>query len=293
MDTWTAIARHIASTSGTPFSIEAREPVGGGCINSACVVAGRGARYFVKLNEAGREAMFAAEHAGLEEIRRTGTVRVPAPVCHGAAGGRSYIVLEHLDLRRGAGSAERLGRELAAMHRCTQPEYGWHIDNTIGSTPQPNGPLRDWARFWQVRRLGFQLELAAAAGYGRRLQTAGERLMAALPALLAGHGPPAALLHGDLWAGNQACAADGAPVIFDPAVYYGDREADIAMTELFGGFPDAFYGAYREAYALDPGYELRKVLYNLYHVLNHLKLFGGGYLPQAEAMIGRLLSELR
>ncbi len=292
MDAWAAITRDIAAHSGAPFAIARRETLGGGCINDAWKVTGSDGRcYFVKLNDAARAAMFAAEFEGLEEIRHSGTVGVPAPLCHGVASGSAYLVLEHLALRAG-GDAERLGRELAAMHRCTRTGYGWHRDNTIGATAQKNAEMGDWTRFWQSRRLGYQLELAAAAGYGKRLR-GGERLLADLPALLAGHEPPASLLHGDLWSGNHAYAADGAPVIFDPAVYYGDRETDIAMTELFGGFPDAFHRAYRADYPLDAGYEVRKVLYNLYHVLNHLNLFGGGYLPQAEAAIGRLLAELR
>lgn len=291
MDAWESIARDIAAHSGAPFAIVRREAVGGGCINDAWQVSGSdGRRYFVKLNDAARAAMFAAEFEGLEEIRRSGTVRVPAPLCHGAAAGRAWLVLEHLALRAN-GDAERLGRELAAMHRCTRAEHGWHRDNTIGATPQRNTGTSDWTRFWQTQRLGYQLELAAAAGYGKRLR-GGEHLLAELPALLAGHEPPASLLHGDLWSGNHAYAADGAPVIFDPAVYYGDRETDIAMTELFGGFPDAFYRAYRADYPLETGYEVRKVLYNLYHVLNHLNLFGSGYLSQAETMIARLLAEL-
>lgn len=291
MEIWNGIAARIASAEGVPFEITGREAVGGGCINDAQVVTGGGRRYFVKTNSAAHAAMFAAEYAGLEEIRRTATVRVPAPVCHGTAAGRSFIVLEHLTLARGGDAcAERLGRALAAMHRCTARHYGWHMDNTIGSTPQPNGQIPDWTVFWQERRLGFQLRLARDAGY--RVQ-GGERLLGALPALLAGHAPAASLLHGDLWGGNHACTADGEPVIFDPAVYYGDREADIAMTELFGGFGPRFYHAYREAWPLDAGYAVRRDLYNLYHVLNHLNLFGGGYLAQANALVARLLAEAR
>lgn len=294
MDPWEEIARRIAAATGAALRIRSRESVGGGSINSACVLHGAGGeRWFVKLNDAGGAAMFAAEAAGLEEIRRSDSLRVPAPVCHGVAGGMAFLAMEHLELRgAGPASAERLGRGLAAMHRCTRAEHGWDIDNTIGSTPQPNGPLSDWTDFWRERRLGFQLALAARSGYGRRLQAPGERLLDALPKLLAGHAPPASLLHGDLWSGNYGSLPDGAPVIFDPAVYYGDRETDLAMTELFGGFPPAFHRAYREAWPLDAGYELRRQLYNLYHVLNHLNLFGGGYLSQAEGMIGRLLSEV-
>jgi fructosamine-3-kinase len=182
-----------------------------------------------------------------------------------------------------------LGRALAALHRVTAHEHGWSRDNTIGATPQANAPCGDWAEFWRERRLGFQLRLAAANGH--RLAQ-GERLMEKLPAFFSGYRPAPSLLHGDLWAGNAAATAAGEPVVFDPAVYYGDREADMAMTELFGGFPRSFYEAYGSEYPLDAGYAVRRDLYNLYHVLNHLNLFGGGYRSQAERMIGQLLARI-
>jgi len=157
---------------------------------------------------------------------------------------------------------------------------------------QPNGRNSDWAEFWATRRFGFQLSLAARNGFTGQLQTKGERLLDTLPALL-NHAPAPSLLHGDLWGGNIAFDTDGHPVIFDPAVYYGDRETDLAMTELFGGFGAEFYAAYRDAWALDPGYRTRKTLYNLYHILNHLNLFGGGYLGQALGMVEELLAQVR
>lgn len=290
-EVWAAISRHVENVSGRRFVIARRASAGGGCINAAHVVQGQdGSRYFIKLNDAAHADMFAAEHDGLMEIRRSATLRVPEPVCHGVAGRHAYLVLEHLELGRGhAGCAARLGRDLAAMHHHTRDGYGWHRDNTIGTTPQQNGTLRDWPAFWQQRRIGFQLELATRAGYSR-LAGPGERLLEALPVLFGDHRPAASLLHGDLWSGNQACCADGTPAVYDVAVYYGDRETDLAMTELFGGFPEAFYAAYREAWPLPPGYALRRDIYNLYHVLNHLNLFGGAYLAEAEDMIRRLLA---
>jgi fructosamine-3-kinase len=186
-----------------------------------------------------------------------------------------------------------MGRALAAMHRTTDQRFGWRRDNFIGATPQSNRGNDDWTGFWRDARLVPQLALAGRNGLGSRLIDAGERLANMLPRLLAGHAPQASLLHGDLWSGNAAFLADGSPVLFDPAVYFGDREADLAMTELFGGFPRSFYASYSEAWPLDPGYELRRDLYNLYHVLNHANLFGGGYAAQAAALIGRLLAEAR
>jgi fructosamine-3-kinase len=234
--------------------------------------------------------MFQAERDGLDAMAATDTIRVPRPLCCGVAAGQSFIAMEYVPLG-GAGSATAAlaGERLAAMHRSTAAAHGWHRDNTIGATPQPNAEDADWARFWCERRLGFQLELAARNGCGGRLQARGARLLGCVGALL-NHAPVPSLLHGDLWGGNLGGDADGNPVIFDPACYYGDREADIAMTELFGGFGSRFYAAYNAAWPLDPGYETRKTLYNLYHILNHLNLFGGGYGSQAERMIDRLLA---
>lgn len=293
MTDWNSIAAHIGRAGGHPFQPDTPRTVSGGCINTAYSLSGSGHCYFVKLNAADRLAMFESEEAGLREMAATGTIRVPRPLCTGTAGGQSYIVMEHIALGgHRAGGAAEAGRQLAAMHRTSRADFGWDRDNTIGSTPQPNGPDRDWLDFWRRRRLGFQLELAARNGHKGRLQTQGERLLDVLPALI-DHAPIPSLLHGDLWGGNMGYDGDGHPVIFDPAVYYGDREADLAMTELFGGFGADFYAAYREAWALDPGYGTRKFLYNLYHILNHLNLFGSGYLGQARDMMDRLLAQVR
>jgi len=150
--------------------------------------------------------------------------------------------------------------------------------------------MPDWIAFYRAWRLRPQFELARHNAAPRGLLRQGERLLERLEAFFPGYHPMPSLLHGDLWGGNHGYA-DGVPVLFDPAVYYGDREVDLAMTELFGGYPADFYAAYREAWPLDPGYRVRKPLYNLYHVLNHFNLFGGGYAAQAEAMVRRLLAE--
>lgn len=241
--------------------------------------------------------MFEAEAAGLREIAHTQTIRAPEPVCWGTADGAAYLVQEYLDLRgsNSPASVEKLGLKIAQMHRVTARtgHYGWQINNTIGSTPQINTRADNWLAFWREQRLGFQLQLAANHGYGGALQRKGERLLADIPAFFTDYTPAPALLHGDLWSGNYGILACDNPVIFDPAVYYGDRETDMAMTELFGGFSPAFYHAYNDTYPLDSGYQNRKTLYNLYHILNHLNLFGGAYLSQAERMMDALLSEIR
>jgi fructosamine-3-kinase len=286
----TNLAEAIGSATGEAFQIAARQAVGGGDINQAERVVGRdGRRYFVKLNRADRLAMFEAEADGLAEL--AAAIRVPNPVCSGIDAGRAFLVLEYLELD-GRGDSAELGRQLAAMHRRRAPSFGWQRDNTIGATHQPNAWLDDWFDFLRQRRIGFQLELAGRNGAPSRMVERGEQLLDGLKAYFPGYVPAASLLHGDLWGGNYGFA-NGKPVLFDPAVYYGDREADLAMTELFGGFPAAFYAAYNEAWPLDAGYPTRKTLYNLYHILNHFNLFGGGYAGQAERMIDRLLAEVR
>lgn len=292
MGQWDEIAAAIGNALQSRFVVAHAVPLGGGDINRAYRVEGsKGQRYFVKLNEARRLPMFAAEGAGLREIAATHSVRVPQPVAHGSTEQHAFLVLEYLELQ-GGGDAHLLGEQLAALHKTSMPKFGFALDNTLGTTPQPNGWKELWTDFWREHRLGFQLRLAANNGYGGTLQKLGERLLEVLPAFYDGYTPQPALLHGDFWGGNHAYLRDGTPVIFDPAPYYGDREADLAMTELFGGFNMEFYAAYRAAYPLDSGYRVRKNLYNLYHILNHANLFGGGYVRQAEGMAQQLLAEV-
>ena len=231
---------------------------------------------FLKTKDASEAAAFAAEADGLEALRPH--IRVPQVLDRGIKDGRAYIRLEFLHLER-SGNWSDLGRMLANLHRQTGPRFGWARDNYIGLSPQQNGWCDDWPEFWRERRIRPQAERA-----GVRLDLAG------LDRLLDNHRPQPSLLHGDLWSGNAGFTAEG-PVIYDPAVYYGDRETDLAMTELFGGFPKEFYRAYHEAFPLDPGYEKRKHLYNLYHLLNHLNIFGRGYLGQVNEAL-RLLAGL-
>lgn len=290
MNNWNGIADHISRITDSHFEVNNDLSIGGGCINTARLLEGRdGRRWFVKLNRAELLPMFEAEADGLEAMVATRTVRVPKPLCHGVTGGQAYLVMEAIGSGHGADASATLGLQLAQMHRNTQDRFGWHRGNTIGSTPQANSLESDWVRFWREQRLGFQLELAARNGYRGELQRKGTRLLAELARILDGHQPLPSLLHGDLWSGNYSIDEQGQPVIFDPATYYGDREADLAMTELFGGFDSEFYQAYRREWPLDDGYPRRRTLYNLYHILNHLNLFGGGYAGQAERMMDSLL----
>jgi protein-ribulosamine 3-kinase len=236
--------------------------------------------------------MFEAEAAGLQALLDTHAIRTAVPLCSGQIGDQAYLVTEYIELGRPSENSHELaGRQLALLHSATATQFGWQLDNHIGATPQPNGWRDNWIDFWREQRLGYQLELAACNGYGGRLQMLGEQMLDQFPTLI-DHAPQPSLIHGDLWGGNMSFDSTGQPVIYDPATYYGDREAEIAMTELFGGFSGDFYAAYREAWPLDAGYVTRKTLYNLYHILNHLNLFGGGYLGQAQGMMERLLAEV-
>ncbi|MFM7438559.1 MAG: fructosamine kinase family protein [Snowella sp.] len=284
---WKAIAKNISETIQRPFEIEQKRPVSGGCINQGYAITGNGLTYFVKLNQASQQAMFIAESLGLQQMAKTQTIRVPQSICLGISEKSSYLVLEWLELGGAtSGSWLEMGRKLAAMHRHSgSNQFGWEQDNTIGSTTQVNPWTTSWADFFAEYRIGYQLRLAQRKGGNFTNST---EIIEKTRHYLKNRNPQPSLVHGDLWSGNAAILKTGEPVIFDPAVYYGDREVDIAMTELFGGFPAAFYWGYNEIFPLDSGYSDRKTLYNLYHILNHFNLFGGGYGSQAQGMIQQI-----
>lgn len=293
MTDWTVITRYICEATGSPCHFKQVKPIPGGDINEAYKLECQDRAYFVKLNRASLLSMFEAESAGLHELTLSHSVKVPKPIVFGVSAQQAFIVLDYISLKsKNAQSDRLLGQQLAILHQQIQPYFGWQQDNTIGSTPQLNAIKKNWIDFWREQRLSIQLQLAASNGFCGQLQSQGQRLLADLAVFFTSYQPHPSLLHGDLWAGNAAADETGQPVMFDPACYYGDRESDIAMTELFGGFSKDFYVAYNEVLALDAGYSIRKTLYNLYHVLNHLNLFGSGYLGQAERSIAMLLSEI-
>ncbi len=288
---WSDIATQIADALKQPFSLKAPQQISGGDINEAYLLEDNGQRLFIKLNQAHRLPMFEAEYQALLEMKAGNAIQVPTPLCCGTAGPHAFIVMEYLEFAAAHDDSQaRLGQQLAKLHRITAEQFGWHRDNTIGTTQQCNTPHDEWLIFWRDQRIGRQLQLLAERGHQGVIQSLGSELLAAIPSLLGGHHPPASMLHGDLWSGNVAFDSQGEPLLFDPALYYGDRETDLAMTELFGGFSVAFYDAYQAAYPLDDGYPQRKNLYKLYHILNHGNLFGGHYIRQAEQVMDVLLS---
>jgi protein-ribulosamine 3-kinase len=252
-----------------------------------------GRECFAKVMTVDQAARLDCEVEGLAALRSANAVRVPALIEAGKDEERGWLLLEHLellplDLHSGAA----LGSALAALHRLPRERFGWERDNFIGASVQRNGWSDDWLDFWRMKRLVFQLELAAKNRLPSRMIERGERLAADCEAFFRGYAPQKSLLHGDLWSGNAGSLPDATPVVFDPAVYVGDREADLAMTAMFGGFPADFHAAYQAAWPLDEGYHrVRRDFYMLYHVLNHANLFAGGYVRQAQDSIERLLAE--
>ena len=248
--------------------------VSGGCINNGLrLQTANGAGFFLKTNTSCPEDMFAKEVAGLEALAVAGGPRVPKPYLYG----RDFLLMEDL---APAGKASNywtvFGRQMAALHKHTQPKFGFESDNYIGSTPQPNPWTSDGYEFFAEHRLGYQAELARNRGLLSMKEAEGvSRIAARLPELVPEQ--PASILHGDLWSGNATTDSEGQPVIIDPAAYYGWAEADLAMMVLFGRPAGRFWQAYQDIQKLEPGWEERFPVYNLYHLLNHLNLFGRGY----------------
>ena len=292
MTLWRQVEEQISQHCGREFRIAERRSIGGGSINNAYCIGDGKSSYFVKTNRAQLAYMFEAEAAGLAAIHATGSIKVPEPIAFGVSAHECFFIMSWLTLS-GQPKGEAFGRKMAQLHRQTRQQFGFDIDNSIGSTPQLNQWSNDWIDFWCKQRLGYQLDLARKNGFGNRLYELGQGLIEKTPLFFQHYQPVASLLHGDLWSGNWAADERGEPVIFDPAAYYGDREADLAMMELFGHPGQAFFAAYNEAYPLDAGYPLRKKFYNLYHILNHANLFGSSYALKAENMIEDLLVEVR
>lgn len=290
-DIWRPMQSLLTETTGENIGRLAAKSVPGGDINQAWCLSDGQRKFFVKTNAHKYLPMFEAEMRGLDEIRRSCTVRVPRAIACGLQGEQAFIVMEHVELS-GRVDPVRMAQQLAAMHLCTRDQFGFDMDNTIGLTPQINDFACDWVSFWQQRRLGYQLELARSNGYGSELYDAGMRLNEQIKQFFSGYRPRASLLHGDLWSGNQGADSVGIPIIYDPACYYGDHETDLAMMELFGSPGQLFFNTYNELFSIADGYSQRRDLYNLYHILNHANLFGGSYVSQAQRLITSLLRQV-
>lgn len=289
MINWQSLGDSLAEQLGLPATGVMLQPLGGGDISQAFRLRLGESSFFVKTNQAQRLAMFEGEQAGLDAIRQSRAIRVPQVFMTGQDAGQAFIVMEYLEFGRPP-TAEALAVALATMHGSFHQRFGFHCDTSIGSTPQLNAFSDDWVEFWRLHRLGFQLELAARNGFDADLVAAGNRLLENLERYFDDYSPRPSLLHGDLWSGNRSADSAGNPVIYDPACYFGDHEADLAMMELFGHPGEAFFAEYNRHFPIDAGYPVRRELYNLYHVLNHANLFGGGYAAQAMGMIKGLLA---
>ncbi len=263
-------------------SVVSARPVAGGCINNGMILeSASGKTLFLKTNHQAPADMFAREADGLNALRTGDGPTVPRPLLWGS----DFLLMEDLaPSPRQSDYWMEFGSRMAALHAHTSPQFGFAHNNYIGSTPQPNPWMDDGFAFFAEQRLGFQTQLAYDSEWiGIADKTRLEQLCARLPNLIPAQ--PASLLHGDLWSGNAMTDSRGASALIDPAAHYGWAEAELAMTALFGAFPEAFYRAYEAARALEAGYRSRFPLYNLYHLLNHVNLFGRSYLGQVQAIL--------
>ena len=281
------LARHISEREGHAVALPIEDNRG----NAGYIGRLRGRHktlsisYMMKSAPVTSGGMIESEGRNLEHLALAAAIRVPEVVWSGDLNDRTILVMEWMDLQKD-GDWALLGQQLAELHRYYSPQYyGWYRHNHIGPTFQSNTWAERWCDFFAEQRVGWQLNLAARNGF--HLDQDGQ-LVQHIRRLLVDHNPKASLLHGDLWAGNAGfCGGD--PVIYDPACYYGDREADLAMASLFGGFPEDFFKAYQQTWPLPDGWPLRRTIYNLYHLLNHVNLFGTGYMAQAESAIRQIL----
>jgi len=256
-------------------------------------VRGADGHYFIKIGSLNDLTLLMSEKIGLEALAVTRAIKVPKVIFVGETSTCSFLICEYLDLKKdNLFSGKILGKQLALLHQNSNEFFGLSEDNWIGLNPQKNHWQENWISFFKKYRLQPQLIWAFERGYRSSLEEKSERLMEALPLFFDQYKPKPSLLHGDLWSGNWGTINNTTPVIFDPAIYYGDREADMAMTKLFGGFPQVFYDAYNYQWGLDYGFKVRQNLYNLYHLLNHLTLFGEVYLRQTIDVFEQLLSEV-
>ena len=291
----TLAIQEALQSAGDNEAIREIAPVGGGDINEAARIETAESRYFVKWNAHPPAKMFEYEAHGLTLIAASKTAQVPQVIAYGTVRGKetAFLILEWIDRETTASekAAEALGRQLGEMHRQPHPKYGLNENNYIGRLVQSNTPHQSWVEFYHTERLGTQRDLAARNGrlpaYRARLL---DSLMDNLSCWINEDACSPSLLHGDLWGGNWMSATDGNPILIDPAAYCGDREIDLAMTTLFGGFPQRFYEAYNEVFPLQDAYKKREPLYQLYYLLCHLNLFGESYGGSVDSVLRRYVT---
>ncbi|WP_440905000.1 fructosamine kinase family protein [Catenovulum sp. SX2] len=276
---WHQVEIDLSAHLSAEVKILDKHNISGGDISQAFVINTTAGDYFVKVNQHDFYENFACEALALSKIAKTDCIKTPKVVVLNTSHLHSYLVLEFIDFHPfKMADWRQAGIQLAQLHQQdVQAQYGFDANNFIGKTIQNNRWQTNWSTFFAEQRIGFQLELLQEKGI-----SIGDidEIVATIHGLLKSRKPPAALLHGDLWQGNIGCAVE--PVLFDPASYYGDPETDIAMTELFGRFPEEFYAGYQSVAPLDSGYNKRKHIYNFYHILNHANLFAGSYIQQSK-----------
>lgn len=275
------------------LTLRSMQTIQGGCINQALRLETNHGRVFLKINTLDFAPNFSAEANGLKLLAPH--VRVPRHAISGVVNQQAFLLMEYVDIaspKSGYRTDDTLGEQIAQLHIHTASAFGLDHDNFIGATAQHNTWEKNWPTFFAHYRLKPQLDRAISRGLPQSTHESAYRLINEIQHFFSNYTPAASLIHGDLWGANHGFLPDGTLVLFDPAVYFADREAELAMTELFGGFSSRAHQAYSSAWPLDPGYAQRKNLYNLYHVLNHFNLFGGGYGQKAQRIIHKLLSLL-
>ncbi len=269
--------------------IKSQSPVGGGCIsNSSILRLSNGESIFLKFNINSPSGLFKAEANGLKELYKANAIRIPKVIAfEDNKSSPSFILLEYLaPEEKKKDFFEIFARQFAKLHQTRASQHGFFEDNFIGSTKQINTQMNNWIDFFKINRLEYQINLAKTNGlWNNKMNILWTKLSPKLKTILNSSNP--SLLHGDLWGGNYLIGPNGYPCLIDPAVYYGNREADLSMTTLFGGFDKVFYKAYNEAFPLEPNYKDRMEIYKLYHLLNHLNLFGSSYAGSVLSILNR------
>jgi fructosamine-3-kinase len=283
---WHFISERISESIQQDFICDDIREVKAGDSHKAYKISDGKQRFFVKTNEKIHLSNFESETQGLEHFNSTQLFKVPKVICSGLVSDHSFLVLEHITMTQGNElSWFHFGQALAKLHKThTQQMYGWQEDNFIGLTIQPNQWQKKWSCFFAEQRIGFMLQLLSEKGHV--LANIGD-VVETVKSLLTGHNPTPSMLHGDLTRGNAGFHKNQV-VLYDPAFYFGDRETDLAMTELFGRFPNSFYQGYADIWPLEVDYQYRKPIYQLYHVLNHALLFGGHYMDTAKSTLKNL-----